>query len=55
LWLSASFIGRLSLTLAGFYLIAAGQWERLLIAIGGFFLARLILVKRFGYVKQQGV
>ena len=55
LWLSISFIGRLGLTLAGFYLIAAGQWERLLIAIGGFFLARLLLVKRFGPIKQQGV
>ncbi len=53
LLMAISFIGRLALTLLGFYLVAGGHWERLLIAIGGFFLARLLLVKRLGNIKQQ--
>jgi F1F0 ATPase subunit 2 len=38
---------RLVITLSGFYLIVrAGRWESLLIALGGFILARIYLTRR---------
>ena len=55
LWLGLSFLGRLGLTLAGFYLVADGHWQRLLLTIAGFFLARLLLVRRLGQLKQQRI
>ncbi|MBN1218321.1 MAG: ATP synthase subunit I [Anaerolineae bacterium] len=39
-----SFLGRTGVSLAGFYLAAAGRWERLLVAIAGFFVVRMILI-----------
>lgn len=41
-----SFFIRLAITLLGFYLIMGGHWERLLIALGGFILARIFLSRR---------
>jgi F1F0 ATPase subunit 2 len=41
-----SFFIRLAITLFGFYLIMGGRWERLLIALGGFILARIFLTRR---------
>jgi len=41
-----SFFVRLGITLFGFYLIMGGRWERLLIALGGFVLARIFLTRR---------
>ncbi len=55
LLMSASFIGRLGFTLLGFYLVADGYWERLLVAVLGFFLVRLLLVRRLGNLKQQRI
>ena len=46
LWLLGSLLLRTSIALAGFYLIARGHWERLLVCLLGFMIARLI-VKRF--------
>jgi F1F0 ATPase subunit 2 len=37
---------RMSIVAAGFYLIARGHWERLMVCLIGFFLAR-IAVTRF--------
>lgn len=39
-----SFIGRIVVTMFGFYLIMDGQWQRILIGLGGFILARIILI-----------
>jgi F1F0 ATPase subunit 2 len=55
LWMGLSFLGRLGLTLFGFYLVADGHWERLLVTIAGFFLARLLLVRRLSNLKQQRI
>ena len=41
-----SFFIRIAITLFSFYLIMGGHWERLLIALGGFILARLFLTRR---------
>ncbi len=42
-----SLIGRLSIAIFGFYLVMDGSWERLLIALLGFVLARSILIRRW--------
>ena len=48
-----SLIIRLGLTLAGFYLVMSGKWERLLACLAGFLLMRTILVRRLGPVSSQ--
>ena len=45
-----SLIIRLGFTLAGFYLVMAGRWERLLACLVGFLLMRTIVVRRLGPV-----
>ena len=45
LWFFGSLMLRTSITLAGFYLIAHSHWERMLVCLLGFAIARLI-VKR---------
>lgn len=42
-----SLVGRLSIAILGFYLIMDGSWERLLIGLLGFVLARSILIRRW--------
>jgi F1F0 ATPase subunit 2 len=44
---------RLGVTLAGFYLVMAGRWERLLACLVGFLLMRTVLVRRLGPVSTQ--
>jgi F1F0 ATPase subunit 2 len=41
LWFLGSLLLRTSIALAGFYLIARGHWERLLVCLLGFVTARL--------------
>lgn len=43
-----SFVVRTVITLAGFYLVANGDWIRLLLCLAGFLLARTVLVRRWG-------
>jgi F1F0 ATPase subunit 2 len=43
LWFFGSLWLRTSITLAGFYFIARGHWERLLVCLLGFVTARLIV------------
>ena len=43
LWIFASMLLRMSLVLTGFYLVSAGHWERLVLCLLGFILARLIV------------
>jgi F1F0 ATPase subunit 2 len=45
LWLLGSLLLRTSIALAGFYLIARGHWERLLVCLLGFMIARLIVTR----------
>jgi F1F0 ATPase subunit 2 len=47
-----SFLLRMGFVLAGLYFIARGHWERLLICLLGFIIARLI-VMRFTHVFEQ--
>ena len=45
LWFFVSLLLRTSLVLGGFYFIAAGHWQRLLLCLLGFLLARLIVTR----------
>ncbi len=44
LWFLGSLLLRTSIALAGFYFIARGHWERLLVCLVGFIMARLIVM-----------
>jgi F1F0 ATPase subunit 2 len=45
LWFFGSLLLRMSIALAGFYFVSGGHWERLLVCLLGFFLARLIVTR----------
>jgi len=44
LWFLGSFILRVSITLIGFYYIFSGSWQRLLICVAGFIIARYTVI-----------
>jgi F1F0 ATPase subunit 2 len=43
LWFVGSLLLRTSITLVGFYVVARGHWERLLLCLLGFVMARLVV------------
>src|ERR1035438_2781439 len=45
LWFLGSLLPRTGITLAGFYFIARGHWERLLVCLLGFVMARLVVTR----------
>ena len=45
LWFVGSIFLRTSITLAGFYFIARGHWERLLMCLLGFVMARIVVTR----------
>ena len=45
LWFFASLLLRIAVALLGFYLVAHGSWERLLVCLAGFVMARLIVTR----------
>jgi F1F0 ATPase subunit 2 len=51
LLITGSFIFRLIVVLAGFYLVMAGRWEPLVASLCGFLLMREILIRRLGNSK----
>ncbi len=57
LWIFGSFFLRIAITLFGFYFIAAGSWQRLLICLVGFIAARFIVIRftRLYEIKQAGI
>ena len=48
LWFLGSLLLRISIALAGFYFVSGGHWERLLVCLLGFVLARLIVTRLTG-------
>lgn len=44
LWFSGSILLRTSVTLVGFYFVGRGHWERLLVCLLGFVVARVIVM-----------
>lgn len=53
LWLFGSLLLRITLVLAGFYLVAGGRWERALACLLGFVMARGLLIWLSGPSHQQ--
>lgn len=45
LWILGSMLLRMSIVLAGFYVISAGHWERLALCLLGFIAARTLTVR----------
>ena len=45
LWFFGSLLLRMSIALAGFYFVSGGHWERLLVCLLGFVMARLFLTR----------
>jgi len=48
LWFVGSLVLRTGISLAGFYLVSGGQWDRLLACLLGFVVARFIVTRLFG-------
>jgi len=42
LWFTGSLLVRMALALAGFYLVSDGHWQRLLLCLSGFLVARVV-------------
>ena len=42
-WFRGSLLLRMSIALAGFYFVSDGHWERLLLCLVGFIIARLVV------------
>jgi len=40
----SSFVTRMAIVLVGFYFIGAGNWQRLLVALAGFIIARFVVI-----------
>ena len=45
-----SYMGRMTMTLGGFYVIMDGAWERLAAAMAGFLILRAFVVRRCGRI-----
>jgi F1F0 ATPase subunit 2 len=45
LWFFGSLLLRMSAALTGFYFVSGGHWERLLLCLFGFILARLVVTR----------
>jgi len=45
LWFVGSLLLRMSMTLVGFYVVSDGHWERLLVCLAGFTMARPIVTR----------
>lgn len=45
IWFMSSLLLRMGITLAGFYFISDGQWQRLLACLSGFIMARMIITR----------
>jgi F1F0 ATPase subunit 2 len=52
LWFFSSLLLRTSLTLAGFYVISNGHWEKLLVCLLGFTMARPIITRLTGLAEN---
>lgn len=51
-WFLGSMVVRMTLVLGGFYFVANGQWQRMVLCLLGFALARLG-VTRFSRIKEK--
>ena len=45
LWFAGGLISRITITMLGFYLVGAGNWQRLVVCTIGFIVARFIVLR----------
>jgi len=45
LWFFGSLMLRMGIVLTGFYLVSGGQWERLVLSLVGFVMARIVVTR----------
>lgn len=50
----SSFLVRALLIIAGFYLLSGGRWERIILAILGFLVARFVMIRRLSFNDEKG-
>lgn len=58
LWVFGSLILRMGITMAGFFFVGGSHWERLLLCLFGFIMARLVVIwltRSFGENKTHPV
>ena len=62
LWVLGSFFFRVAIVLAGFYFVSSGNWQRLVICLLGFIIARFLVIhftksidKKQMHVKKEAV
>ncbi len=53
LWVFGSLFLRISITLMGFYFIASGGWQGLLVCLAGFIIARVIVLRITKQIDQK--
>ncbi len=51
----AGLLVRLGIVLPAFYLLMAGRWERMVVALGGFIVMREFLTRLWGKEKAKGL
>ena len=44
-WFAASLLVRMAVTLGGIYAVSGNQWQRLLLCLAGFWLARIVVMR----------
>jgi F1F0 ATPase subunit 2 len=50
-----SFMLRLMLIMLGLYWVADGDWQRMILALGGVLIARWVMTKTLGVAKAEGI
>ena len=55
LWLLGSLVLRTTVVLAGLYVVAGDDWQRLLLCLSGFLIARVIITRYTGLQKKPHI
>jgi len=53
IWFTGSFLVRTAIALAGFYVVARGDWRRLVCSVAGFLVARLLVVRLTRAIRME--
>lgn len=54
LWFLGSLVLRTAVTLAGFFFVSGGQWQRLVACLVGFTIARFVVMRVTGSALERG-
>lgn len=54
IWFMGSWVVRIAVVMGAFYLVSAGQWERILVCFVGFFIARFVVILVTRTTKKTG-